>query len=286
MAADENALGAGRAFVDLSFWRKAEVRGNDAEDWLNDLVSADIAGLAPGRARRSLLLTPTGRVRAEFTVAARPSAFVLLQDPSQPAAVLDLLQPFTLSSQVELIDRTEDLALVAFPGLTRPPDVAGVWPSMPSGAGAGVDLLTPAERHDELLEGLRGRFAQVGNEALEAWRIGRGVPRFGVDATGEDLPQEAGFGDAVAFDKGCYLGQEAVAKVRNLGHPRRLLLAFEAAEPVSAGDPVLTDGNEAGEVTSSTTPAGGPTLLLAKVRWDAREGPFQTALGVPLRPRG
>ena len=65
-------LAEGQAFADLSFWRKAAISGGDAGGWLQDLISADISDLVPGRARRSLLLSPTGRIRAEFTVAPYP----------------------------------------------------------------------------------------------------------------------------------------------------------------------------------------------------------------------
>src|SRR5439155_8156413 len=103
------------AFADLSPWRKLSVQGADAPAWLGDLVSADIADLAPGRARRSLLLSPTGRVRAEFTVAAREEGYLLLQDPLQPHRLDGVLEPYVLSSAVTLDDRTADLPLISIP---------------------------------------------------------------------------------------------------------------------------------------------------------------------------
>src|SRR5438094_8874339 len=138
--APAGALASGRAFADLSSWRKVAVSGPDARKWLNDLVSADISHLAPGRARRSLLLSPTGRIRAEFPVAARGDVFLLIQDPAQPAPMDALLSRYILSSDVELEDRTEHLALYAFPGLSAAPDMPGGTTSAPSCLGAGVDL--------------------------------------------------------------------------------------------------------------------------------------------------
>jgi folate-binding protein YgfZ len=104
-----------------------------------------------------------------------------------------------------------------------------------------------------------------------------------VDALDDDLPQEAGLGDAVAVDKGCYLGQEAVAKVRNLGHPRRVLLHLHAGAPVRPGDAVRADGESVGEITSA---AGGDDRwwALAKVRWRDRAAPLATTEGVSLTP--
>ena len=272
------------AFGDLSFWRAVGVSGADALAWLNDLVSADISQLVPGRACRSLLLSPTGRVRAEFTVAVPGGTPVLLQDPAQPRAIADLLAPYILSSDVELQDRTGELALFAFPGRATAPDLAGAAPSAPSCLGAGADLIGPGRDHHRLLGRLVEAFSAVGNEDLEAWRIAAAIPKFGVDALEDDLPQECGLAGAVSFAKGCYLGQEAVAKVRNLGHPRRLLLAMESAGAVAAGEPVLAGDREVGEVTSAV-PLGEGWAMLVRVRWDGRDEPLRTALGTPLRRR-
>jgi folate-binding protein YgfZ len=274
-------IGAGEAFVVLSFWRKIAVAGNDAFLWLNDLVSADISDLQPGRARQALLLSPTGRVRAEFTVAVQVGSVLLLQDPSQPEAVDALLARYVLSSDVTLEDRTEELSLFAFPGSSDPPEVPGTIASAPSCLGQGIDLLAPAAEHDRLLDTLNRSHRRVGSEELEAWRIGAGIPRFGVDGTAEDLPQECGFEEAVAFGKGCYLGQEAMAKVRNLGHPRRVLAHLESADSVAPGQTVTVEGRDVGQVTSAAR-LDGRTVLLARVAWDARQGPFETTPGGEL----
>jgi folate-binding protein YgfZ len=275
-------LAAGTAFIDLSSWRKVVLSGSEAPGWLNDLVSADISGLAPGRARRSLLLSPTGRVRAEFTVARPGGDLVLLQDPVQPMSVQTLLAPYVLSSDVALEDRTAELALFAFPGRTVALDARWAY-STPSCTGVGLDLVAPAEDRDAVRASLSRAFTLAEPEALEAWRTAAGIPRFSVDASEDDLPQEAGLDDAISFDKGCYLGQEAVAKVRNLGHPRRLVLHLAADDEVSAGDAVLADGEEVGEVTSSTG-TDGRWRLLARIRWAGRDGPLRTASGVGLVP--
>ena len=79
--------------ADLSLWRAIAVGGSDATTWLNDLVSADISPLQPGHAARSLLLTPTGRVRAEFTVARTDESMLLLQDSAQSSRIDALLAP-------------------------------------------------------------------------------------------------------------------------------------------------------------------------------------------------
>jgi folate-binding protein YgfZ len=276
-------LASGRAFTDLTGWRKVAVRGADAAAWLNDLVSADLSGMEPGQARRSLLLSPTGRIRAEFAVAAREDGFLLLQDPTQSKGIGDLLAPYVLSSEVTLEDRTADLALLAVPG-GLPEVPAGASPSTPSCLGQGVDLLMEAVDRDRVALALTGRLVEAGPQEVEAWRILVAIPRLGVDATEEDLPQEGGFGDAVAFDKGCYLGQEAVAKVRNLGHPRRLVSALFADAPVSVGESVKAAGDDAGVVTSAAAADGG-WALMARVAWHARDAHLTTASGGALKRR-
>jgi folate-binding protein YgfZ len=275
-------LAGGGAFADLSHWRKVGASGAEAEEWLNDLVSADISGLADGRSVRSLLLSPTGRVRAEFMVSMVEEDLVLLQDPLQ-RSILELLQPYTLSSEVDLADRTGELALFALPNHSGAPAGAPALSITPSCLGPGVDLAAPARDHDRVRAFLAGSFVQAPDEDVDAWRVMAGLPRLGVDALEEDLPQEAGLEGSVAFDKGCYLGQEAVAKVRNLGHPRRLLLRFEAEAGIVPGDVVMADGREAGALTSVAV-AGDRAVALARVRWESRGGPFRSGRGVELRP--
>jgi folate-binding protein YgfZ len=275
-------LGAGDAFVDLSFWRKIEVAGSDAGAWLQDLVSADLTGLEEGRSTPSLLLSPTGRIRAGFTVARTSGRWLLLQDPEQAHPVDALLAPYVLSSDVTLTDRTELLALFALPGHKDEAELPHADTVVPSClGGGGLDLLAPIEDHRSLRETLEARIVAVGNEVAEEWRVLMGIPRFGVDATEDDLPQEGALEEAVAFDKGCYLGQEAVAKVRNLGHPRRLVLHLRADGAASPGEAIRCDGEDVGLITSAAGDAGG-TVLFARVAWDAREGPFETSTGIPL----
>jgi folate-binding protein YgfZ len=270
-------------FFDLSHLRKVLVAGPDAGKWLNDLTSADIGSLVPGEAGRSLLLSPTGRVRAEFTVAATGEGYLLMQDPEQ-RPIDQLLSPYTLSSDVSLADRTEALALFAILASTEPPPIEGVLASTPSWTGRGGDICGPAELRDQMDDWLAAHLPRGSAEELERLRIASGRSRLGSEATEEDLPEEAGMGDAVAFDKGCYLGQEAVAKVRNLGHPRRLIMAFEASKAVVRGEGLTVEGRDAGLVTSVAT-VGNTSLLLARVKWDERAGPFRTSGGASLKPR-
>jgi folate-binding protein YgfZ len=269
------ALDEGRAFVDLSSWWKVGVEGSDAEGWLNDLLSAELGGLEPRTARPSLLLTPTGRIRAAMMVVAFEGAFLLVQDPTQPSRIDSLLDPYVLSSDVRLRDRTEELDLYALPGRATEGD--GSY--SPSALGPGADLLIPEGEKPEELDEL----SEAELDDVETWRIRRGVARFGVDLTTDSLPHEAELGDVIAYGKGCFLGQEAVARVRNLGHPPFVVLAATAEGSVGVGETLMSDDREAGTITSAAPVTGGDTAAIARVRWALKDAALRTPEGVELR---
>lgn len=279
-----DALHEGRAFAELDAWTVTHVSGEDARSWLHDLVTTDVEGLARSQTRPSLLLTPTGRIRAAFSVLGLGERDVALAQPAdQPEAIGDALAPYVLSSKVEI--GPSRLRLFAIPGLDGPPAWAGgAW--RPSVLGGGVDLLVGAS-DDAALADVRSRLAADGlgpvtASDVEARRIRLGEPRFPVDLDGDSLPAEAGWDVAPVTDraKGCFLGQEAVAKVANLGHPTRLVVAVAAGAPLSAGEPVTADGRDVGAITSASGELG-----LARIRWDAMDAAWTTASGTLLRRR-
>jgi folate-binding protein YgfZ len=241
------------ACLDRSGWRLVELTGADARGWLNDLVTAGVEDLAEGRSLRSLLLSHTGRIRADVDVVGRGAGLLLVQDPSHAEPIDALLDRYVLSS---------DVAMAPLPGPAYALPDAGAYAfgEPPSGPVA----LDPG--------------------AEEVWRVVRGDPRFGVDLDGDSLPAEGRLERTVDTTKGCFLGQESVAKVRNLGHPPRLVLHLEATGPVRPGDPVGTaEGGEHVGVVTSAVPWEGRTVLLARARWAARDASL-TAAGLPLRP--
>ncbi|MEX0833926.1 MAG: hypothetical protein WD276_08695 [Actinomycetota bacterium] len=280
-AADEiTALEERRAYADQSSLRKSLVAGADSTSWLNDIVTAGVDELTEGMSIGSLLLTPTGHVRAHFQVVRMKEDLLLLQDRRQPEAVADLLSPYVLSSDVRVEDRSEALAVFSLPGKDTGPGSLPVW--RPSILGEGVDVIVESDAKDAAASELRAALIQASEQAIEAWRIRRGVPRFPIDFGTDALPAEAGLESAIDFEKGCFLGQESVAKVRNLGHPPRVLLALRARERVEAGDSIMAVGDEAGTVTSAAGDGAGGTALIARIRWGARDEPLSTAAGTPL----
>jgi folate-binding protein YgfZ len=266
--------------------RVIRVRGEDAASWLHDLVTADVASLEPGDARRSLLLTPTGRIRADVALVRDAQGFLLLQDGIDPAEpVEEALAPYVLSSRVRIVDESAQLEIVIAPAGALPAAIEAFVPAV-LGPGAGAPV--PRASTGEVLAGLeRAGFVEAGAAAREAHRILRGIPRMGADFDASSLPAEAGLEDAIDRTKGCFLGQESVARVADLGHPPSVLRHVAADGDVGRGDAVSSDGDVVGEITSAARDLEGRTVAIARVRWAAREAPLVadgTVRPVPLRP--
>jgi folate-binding protein YgfZ len=286
-AHDLAALLTGRAFVDVSHYRKVRVHGEDAIAWLHDLLTADIAGLTPGASCRSLLLTPTGRIRADVQVLRRDDDVVLTQEPEQPDHIGLLLGPYVLSSAVSLEDATGDLALFAVPDAAA--STIGLPGFEPSCLGPGLDLLAaqgkPAWRVQDAL--VKAALIEASAASAEAWRIIHGIARMGPDFDQRSLPSEAALDDTIDTTKGCFLGQESVARIANLGHPPRVLRHVRCGAPFVPGAQVFADGDAVGEVTSAA-PLGDACVGLVRIAWpavgahltDAGGHPFDDASGV------
>lgn len=276
-----DALAEQRAFADLSSWRKVRVRGADATQWLHDLVTADVRSLQPGQAGRSLLLSPTGRIRIDMTVARDEVSLLLLQPPDQPDHVGLLLGPYVLSSDVLLEDATTSHLLFAV--LDGAADRVGLAGWRPSALGPGMDVIIragkPARRIEDML--LKKQLTEVGSAALETRRIRLGIARMGIDYLPEAFPAEAGLEHAIDRTKGCFLGQESVAKIANLGHPATVLRHLRSDAVLSAGARVGDAEGVTGVLTSATDVTGG-SVVIARVPWTARAatltGPDHTIL--------
>lgn len=249
-------LGERRAYVRPDV-RVVAVRGVDAERWLNDLVTAGVADVPERSSVRSLMLTPTGRIRAEFHVLRLPEGFLLVQGSDQPEPVNEILAPYVLSSAVEL------------------------------SAGNARPVLAPGDDGWRAALDPPAGCVEVDAAAAERWRIEHAVVLFPVDLDRDSLPAEAGLDVPPVTDtaKGCFLGQESVARVRNLGHPTRVVLPASADGSVRAGDVLFAGETKVGVVTSAAQRSDATAAVLARVRWDARDLELRTPAGVVLAPR-
>jgi folate-binding protein YgfZ len=221
------------------------VKGPDAADYLQRLVSNDVEALAAGEACPALLLTPKARVVAPLVVLRRADDdFLLLTEPGLGEVVRSHLTRMRLRAQCEIEQEEHDAVLVFGDGAGFPTD----WPGAREALDAGLE-------------------PTLSEEELELRRIEAGVPRWEHEIDDRILPAEAGLDQThVSFSKGCYPGQEPVARLHFRGHPNRGLRVVELDEQPEHDAPLLHDGREVGRVTSSARRADGRVVALAYVR--------------------
>jgi folate-binding protein YgfZ len=236
---EQRALEELDAFVDLSHHDVVRVSGPDRLTWLHSLTTQYFEGLPAGRWTEALILSPQGHVEHAFTGVDDGEAFTAHTEPGAAAALVGFLDRMRFMMRVEVAEVTEELAVT--------------WRPREGVEDSAAYELVPREKL-EAYAAAAGRPA--GTWAFEALRIARGEPRFGLDTDHRTIPNEVGWvGPAVHLDKGCYRGQETVARVHTLGRPpRRLtLLHLDGTEnrlPAQGADLVL-DGKVVGFVGSS-----------------------------------
>ncbi len=252
------------------------VEGPDAAAYLQGQLSQDVERLAVGGSAWTFVLQPQGKVDAWFRLTrVGHEAFRADVDAGHGEALLARLQRFLLRTKADLTLTTEPMVAVrgmATVNGAAVPALDPAWPGID-----GVDLLGT----DQLPEGV----ARGTVEALERLRIRAGVPAMGAELTERTIPAEAGVVErSVSFTKGCFTGQELVARIDSRGGnvPRHLRLV-EADELLTVGAGVLVDGRVVGEVTSSVPAAdGGPALALAYVGRAVEPPADGSVLGVPV----
>jgi folate-binding protein YgfZ len=281
------AIDRGRAFARPNGVRILRVTGSDAGAWLHDLITTDVASLVPGQARHSLLLSPTGRIRADFMVCRDREGYWLFQSMAQREALDVALSIYVLSSDVEVTEVSADHDVWTLVGdADRHAGGLGWGPSI---VGPGRDLVAARDAIEPPWAvtplGDLPELQQVAEDALEIWRIRRGDPRMGADFDEGALPAEAGLDATIDATKGCFLGQESVAKIRNMGHPPTLLRHVTAEEvAISVGSRVFDGDSEVGIVTSAAPAAGGGSVALVRVAWPSRTAPITAAEGSRFLP--
>lgn len=291
-AAEYRALTGAAAVVDLGFRTLVRATGPDRATFLQGMLTNDVARLAPGAGCPALLLTIQGRVTADVRVAALPDALLLDVDLRARDELVAALEALLVADDVELLAPAEPVALVALdgPGAADVLRLADVAPfahvdtavaGMPVRAvrasevrGAGFVLHVPAALAVQVWDALVGSGARpCGTEALEGRRVEVGVPRIGLDMGARTLALEVPVEDALSITKGCYLGQEVVARGTARGHVNRRLTPVLLDGPAPAsGAALVRDGKEVGQLTTVAQAFGAGSLAaLAFVRrehWD------------------
>jgi tRNA-modifying protein YgfZ len=269
-----------------------DVTGPDAVEFLQGQVTNDVEALELGRGCYALLLNPKGRILADMRILMRSSEELWLDgDAYAMETVAANLQTYRIGRQVQ-ISAAPDRNVISVIGpkaralaaLDPPPEEHAFTQGDAGGAqitavttDTGIDLLFDAAQSSSIEQILTG-IQPVSGDAAEVVRIERGRPRFGVDMSDENLPGELGLEErAVSFTKGCYVGQEPVARMHHRGHPNRHLRGLRLAQPGSSGDPVTSrneDGADAevGKVGSTAvSPRLGP-IALALIRREVEVG--------------
>jgi folate-binding protein YgfZ len=248
-----------------------DVTGSDRESFLQGQLTADMRGLAPGESRVAAGLTPKGKLLFVARVLGLEDRLRLVLPESIRDLVFDHLRKYAVFTKVTIENRSADVVRMSLYGpqgarLTLPGWIDRLAPERDFSA----DLLAPAARRSELAALLAAAGSlEVGDDVAEVLRVEAGRPRFGADMDSTNLPDEVGMDDAISTTKGCYVGQEVVARLRTYGRVNRRLVSFRFTDgPIESGDILRRPDEEgpsrteAGRVTSSVlSPRLGPIGL-------------------------
>jgi tRNA-modifying protein YgfZ len=282
---------------DLTGRGSIAVTGKDRAAFLHGLVTADVRKLVPGMGSYAAFLTPKGKMLADLTILASAGELFVDCDAELAAKIAGLLAKYLIFQEAAVADRTLETAVLhvegpgavevlaraeiaslpAAPHAHVPSILAGaeVLVALESRAGeAGYDIRLPRAAAAEAARALeRAGALRASADVLEAGRIEAGIPRWGAELDESVLPDEAGLRErgAIADNKGCYIGQETVARIKTYGHVNRRLVALLLAPgaAVSRGAEVKNGEEKAGAVTSAVrSERRAETIALAFVKRD------------------
>jgi folate-binding protein YgfZ len=276
--------------VDRSERGKLALTGTEAKSYLTGQVTNDIEALEPGSGCYAAFLTHKGKMQGDLRILNLGHELLLDTERSALQALFNLIRRSTIGFDAELHKRTLERGLLSLIG-PQARSVAGAE-ALPDREHAntvvdidgttavavvtdvGIDIVCDGADTGALRDALVARGAVVVDEAVaECLRIARGRPRYGIDLDDTTIPQEAGLNErAVSFTKGCYVGQETVARLHYKGKPNRHLRGLRLSAAAATGDPLTLGEREVGRVGSiALHPTLGP-IALAIVRREAAVG--------------
>lgn len=275
--------------LDRSQRGKLLVRGAEAAEYLQGQLTNDVEGLEAGEGCYAALLDRKGHMQSDMRVLRLGDEEIWVDVEPEPLPVVRRhLETYKIGRQVEVEDLTEARAILSLIG-PRSAEVAGA-PPLPEhanrplavsgvecvavGTRDGVDLIVATADAERLRAALLAAgAAEVSAEAAAILRIESGTPRFGAEMDASTMPAEAGIvAAAVDFEKGCYIGQETVARLHYRGKPNRRLRGLRLSAPAPTGSALVLDGKQVGVLGGScVSPALGP-IALAVLRREAEDG--------------
>ena len=293
------ALNSGCGIYDLGFRTRISLTGNDRVRWLNGMVTNNIRDLAAGHGVYAFLLNPQGRILGDMCAYNQGDSIIVETDRNQAEKIVATFDHYIIMDDVEVTDISEQQTAL---GLSGPRsrailnlagiEVPNLQPLQMIAARCNCDCgclqctvirgeegpqesyeiwLAPKDVYKTWQALIAAGATPVGSEALEMLRIVAGIPLYGIDIRERDLPQETEQMRALDFNKGCYVGQEIVERIRSRGNVHRKFTGFlvEGSAAIAAGAKIISDEKEVGEVTSAATrhtPSGDKTLALGYIR--------------------
>jgi hypothetical protein len=267
------------------------VRGADAADYLQRMLTQDVAAVTPGRGAAACFLTPEGRILAHLLLWHPPGEALLLDlAPGAAAAATPALERYVIADDVVFEDESASHARAVMLGPRLAPALERLGLSAPSagelargtldgvavtllgrsfGSRPSAEVLLPAAGAERALAALATVAPAVGLAALEIARVEECVPAYGSELDSRVLPNEAALTDAVSFTKGCYPGQEPVIMAHHRGHPAQRLvrLSISGAAVPAPGAALSKDGRPIGRITTAVLGRDGRPAALGYVRW-------------------
>jgi len=273
------ALRGGCGVYDLGFRAKISVTGGDRVRWLNGMVTNNVRDLAVGHGVYAFLLNPQGHILGDLFAYNRGDSITVDTDRGQEEKILATFDHYIIMDDVEVTNLSEQLTALGIAGPKSREVLAAAGFAIPEmqalqmqsvmwqgtectavrgeeSESASYQIWVAPGSVRQLWDALLAAGAvAVGFEALELLRIVSGVPRYGVDIRERDLPQETEQARALNFNKGCYVGQEIVERIRSRGAVHRKFAGFVAdgALPIAAGTKILAGEKEVGEITSAAS---------------------------------
>jgi folate-binding protein YgfZ len=268
--------------VDRSSRGKFLLTGREVAEFLQGQLTNDVESLAPGTGCYAALLDHKGKIRADMRVLRGGDWFWLDCEPIGRDPLARTIKMYSLGRDVKNEDVTGDRAILSLIGPAAgealdvaPPDTEHSFVEGEHGiyvrTDLGIDVICSADRADDVRDALG--VEPVSDEAAECLRIESGRPRHGLDMGADTIPQEAGLNErAVSFEKGCYVGQETVARLYYKGKPNRFLRGLRLTSETETGAPITLGERQVGTIGSTcVSPAHGP-IALALVRREASPG--------------